>query len=194
MSETDMIPDIRNMKTNVVYETTVYLNKPVSSKQVQFLNDYMNDNEDTKWEETWPYSFMESVLVDDADEYSDEVQKAVREGLLKDFVFQFDDGQSGKLYMETTRELTNEEMATCQDYMYWMVHDGVGGINEIINAQLDWGKCDDTFNVCRDANPRTDFTFNQILLEEYQAKRNAAEDDFTRAVESIETQETGLKQ
>lgn len=181
-----------DLETKAVYESTIYLHNPATQEQLNWLNEFMDDS-DIDQDETMAFGFMATVMEDD-EAYSDEVCEAVENGLVKNFVFQFDAEQSGKLYVETTRELTDEETDIIKDYLEELLYNGLGDVSEIVNAEFEQEKGVDTFNLFPDAKPKTEFEFSQISLEEYQAKTTGVEDDFTKAVESIAAQKTELTQ
>lgn len=85
------------------------------------------------------FGFMATVM-EDAEAYSDEVCEAVENGLVKNFVFQFDAEQSGKLYVEATRELTDEETDIIKDYLEELLYNGRGDVSEIVNAEFEQKK------------------------------------------------------
>lgn len=195
-----------DLETAAVYETSFHLQCPVS--EVKLINDDgivmgkypgKTKEEAENWlnakgnytpenqSDTTEFAFMDTV-VDSNGEYPDNIRIAVGNGLVKNFCYKFDDDQSGKLYVETTRQLTKREQTVLQDFLTDEHCPGLGYTNEGFSTFLGYTRTVDIFNVLDDAGQQTEFKLDEIPLKEYLNRT----DDFATAIESLSTEEDGI--
>lgn len=177
-------------ETIAVYETPFYLNYPISeTKTVAEDGDIIGTypgktiQEAEKWlNGGYPMekSFMEDIM-DDEDEYSDDVRTAVGEGLIKKFTYKFEDDQSGKIYIEAGRQLTDEEQTVMQEWLKDIHFQGWGDLSDQFNVFLGHDRTIDVWNTWEDAEKQTDFKLSEIPLEKYLSTA----EDFAKAVEDL---------
>lgn len=182
---------LSDLETNAVYETQFYLRYPVPPEKIVMSETWLNQedcyNADDQTD-TLAFGMMADVMDEDMD-YTDDMKEAFGNGLIKKFVYKFDNEQSGKLYMEVTRELTDEELEAVQDYLYEMHCQGLGDLSEDFNVFLGKDRILDVWNTWDNAERQTTFEMKEIPLEKYFGI-----DDFSEAVDSIPVHEPGMEQ
>lgn len=192
-----------DLETAAVYETPFYLRYPISEEHehtithqtctIQDVEDILNIGDNPKdRKDALGYRFMSDIMENDT--YSEDLKAAVGNGLIKKFNYKLDDEQSGRLYVEATRDLTREEQAVVQKYLLEahspetdpeMFHNVGSWLNICLGHDVDI----DVFNTKSDAKQQTDFQLSEIPLETYLSRMPSEQDDFAKAVESLSTEE-----
>lgn len=191
-----------DLETKAVYEAPFYLRYPVTEtesvddmdqpydagKPIEECEEWLNSADSQ--EDSLAGSFMTSMVDEDygyADEIPEQFRIDMAQGLVKNMGYRFDDEQSGKFYMETTRKLTDEELGIITDYYNEFHYQGLGDMSEAFNCFLGHARTIDVWNTWDDADRQTTFEFSEIPLEEYLAATQAGGDDvdFADAVASI---------
>lgn len=150
--------------------------------------------------DTMMAGFMKSIVDEDygyADDVSDKFRTDVANGLIKNLAYKFDDEQSGKFYMETTRKLTDEELEFITEYYNEFHYRGqrTGDMSELFNVFLGHAGILDVWNSWDDAEEKqTTFEFSELPLEEYLTRTQPDETDFAEAVASIRTDTVSMEQ
>lgn len=189
-----------DLETAAVYEMPFYLRYPISETELLAENGDVIESYPGKTiqeAESWlnggyplERAFMETIMDDEEDEYSDDMRIAAGEGLIRKFVYKFDDDQSGKLYVEATRPFTQEEQNVVQEYLHDLHFQGWGDLSDDFNVFLDHLRTIDVWNTWDDSEKQTTFELSEIPLETYISKTDA----FVEAIESLsaETNEMSL--
>lgn len=204
---------LSDLETAAVYETPFYLRYPLSlsdsfddydldhpsrnaGKTIKEAEKWLNSADDQS--ETLACGFMQSIVDEDygyAENVSEKFRIDVANGLVKNMMYKFDDEQSGKFYMETTRQLTDDELSFIKDYHYKWHYQGLGNMSESFNIFLGHARTIDVWNTWDDAEKQTTFEFAEIALEEYHSKMQSENDmDFADAVASIPVDGQGMEQ
>lgn len=172
---------------------------PKAGKTIEECEAWLNTpvTPDTQGD-TMMAGFMESIVDEDygyADDVSDKFRTDVANGLIKNLVYRFDDEQSGKFYMETTRKLTDEELEFITEYYNEFHYQGQGDMSESFNVFLGHARILDVWNSWDDAEEKqTTFEFSELPLEEYLTRTQPDETDFAEAVTSIRTDTVSMEQ
>lgn len=189
-----------DLELAAVYEMPFYLQYPISEKglynedgkTIQEVEEWLNGAKTygkMEYAETMSFMFMGTIMEDVNDEYTEEVKIAVGNGLVKQFTYQFDDNQSGKLYVETTKPFTEEEQDTVQHYLEEEHNPERGYLCNMFNAFLNHNSGVDVFNTQSDTEQRTKFHLSEIPLATYLSRIPSEQNDFTKAVEDLSTDE-----
>ena len=197
---------LSDLETAAVYEAPFYLRYPLSLSEPfedcdldQVFGDAGKTIEEAeKWlnaadgqSDTLACGFMQSIVDEDygyAEDVSEKFRIDVANGLVKNMMYKFDDEQSGKFYMETTRPLSDEELTFMKDYYNEFHYQGLGNMSEMFNIFLGHARIIDIWNTWDDADRQTTFEFFEIPLEEYLSRtqpENAADQNFADAVTNI---------
>lgn len=190
---------LTDLTTEAVYEIPFSLRYSISpAKTIDEAEEWLNDEDSYTADnqcDTMAFGLMETIMDEDF-EYSDETKETFGNGLVKKIIYKFDDDQSGKLYIEATRQLTEEEQSVVQDHLTELHYQGMGAMSECFNVFLDHDEIIDVWNTWDDADIQTTFELNEIPLEEYLFRMQSDEnsDDFTKAVDALSSNEIQQEQ
>lgn len=105
-----------------------------AGKSIEETEAWLNHAE--KQSDTFVCGFMESIVDEDygfAEDVSEGFRIDVANGLIKHIAYKFDDEQSGKFYMETTRPLTEDELSFIKTYYHEFHYQGLRDMSEYLN-------------------------------------------------------------
>ena len=189
---------LADLKTAAVYETPFYLRYPISEtetvaedgdvigkypgKTIEEAEKWLNEEDDQC--DSMAFGFMDNIMDEDSD-YPDELREAVGNGLIKKFIYRFDDDRSGKLYVEAARRLTEKEQDTVQDWLRELHFQGWGDMSDCFNVFLDHSRCIDVWNTWNDADRVTEFRLSEIPPEGYLSGTGSGKGSPAMAAEDI---------